>query len=364
MKIFWVQTASMIDIIVNQNIKKFEKLSYNKLIDELFFYGFASLFGLGKRYVNKSSEKIQIFSNVTNSKYIQTKWAQENNINYNENSWQREILAAQIEQFKPDVIYTNNPVLFNKQMKKYLPKAKLYALWNASPMQEMVDLSYFDVGLSFNEVYHQHLQKRGIKNVEYNSFYIDPEIKTRLEAMSLKKDIDIAFVGRYTPMFKDRNQFLLDVYKAFKNSYNIQYFLLTGARFKGLIPIIPWGLLKAYNKPVFLEDMFKVFNRSKIVLNTHSNITGSHKGNMRVFEALGSGSFMLSDHGVYPEHLEEGKDFVTYKSNKDMIEKINYYLKNDKEREEIALNGHKKIAQYYNTEIGSKNLEKIFGKYL
>jgi len=182
--------------------------------------------------------------------------------------------------------------------------------------------------------------------------------------MNLQKDIDISFVGRYAPMFKTRNQFLYDVYSNFKKDYNIQYYLLTGSRLRGLIPMLPWKLLSSYNKPVFLEDMFKVFNRSKIVLNTHSNITGSVKGNMRVFEALGSGSFMLSDDGIYPEHLVAGEDFVTYKNNKDMIEKIDYYLKNDNEREEIALNGYNKISKYYSTDIGSQNLENIFKKYL
>lgn len=365
MKIFFIQTASMIDHVVKNDLTILDPLSFEEILKKYCMFGFFSLFGIDRdRLFKKKSEDILIFANVTNSRYIQTKWAKENGVKYSEKNWQKDILAAQIESFQPDVIYTGNHILFNKQMKEYLPKAKLYALWNASPMQEMVDLSHFDVGISFNSIYHEHLQKRGIKNVEYNSFYINPEIKSRLEAMNLPQDIDIAFVGRYAPMFKDRNKFLYDVYDAFKKEYNIQYYLLTSKRLRGLIPLIPWRLLKAYNKPVFLEEMFKIFNRSKIVLNSHSNITGECKGNMRVYEALGSGSFMLSDYGVYPEHLEDGNDFVTYKNNKDMIEKIDYYLKTDKEREEIALNGHKKISQYYSTDIGSQSLEKIFGKYL
>ncbi len=364
MKIFFIQTASLIDHVINIDIENYKKLTYQEILFRLMDFGFFSLFGISKKYLLSNENNIEIFTNVTNSKFIQTKWAKENNFKYNEQGWQKEILAAQIEKFQPDVIYTGNHVLFTKEMKLYLPKVNLYALWNASPMQEGIDLSHFDMGLSFNEVYHEHLKKRGIKNIEYNSFYIDPEIKNRLDSMDSEQDIDISFTGRYSPMFKTRNEFLYDIYSQFKNKYNIQFFLLTGHRVKGLIPIIPWRLLRAYNKPVFLEDMFKIFNRSKIVLNTHSNITGDGKGNMRVYEALGSGSFMLSDYGKYPKYLEDGKDFVTYKNKKDMLEKIEYYLQNDNEREEIALNGYKKISKYYSTEIGSQNLEKIFGKYL
>jgi glycosyltransferase involved in cell wall biosynthesis len=363
-KIFFIQTASLIDHVIDIDIDNFKNLSYKEILIKLSDFGFFSLFGISQKSLFSGVNNFEIFTNVTNSKFIQAKWANENNVKYSENNWQKEILAAQIKKFKPDVIYTGNYVFFNKEMKSYLPKVNLYALWNASPMQEGIDLSHFDVGLSFNEVYHRHLQKRGVKSVEYNSFYIDPEIKNRLNSMFLPKDIDIAFVGRYSPMFKARNKFLYDVYMNFKREYNIQYYLLTTSRLRGLIPMLPWKLLKAYNKPVFLEDMFKVFARSKIVLNTHSNITGFGKGNMRVFEALGSGSFMLTDNGIYPTHLIPGEDFVAYKSNEDMIEKIDYYLKHDKEREDIALNGYNKIAKYYSTDIGSINLENIFAKYL
>ena len=362
MKIFWVQTASMIDYIINK--QKYNLMKFEEAIKDLNIYGFSSLFGIDIKKLFKANGDIQIFTNVTNSYFIQTKWAEENNFKYSEKNWKKEILAAQIEKFQPDVIYTGNYVLFTKELKKYLPKVKLYALWNASPMPEGVDLSHFDVGISFNKVYHENLRKRGISNIEYNSFYIDPDIKNKLDEMNLVQDIDIVFTGRYSSMFKDRNQFLYDVYNTFKKDYNIQYYLLTGKRLKGFIPMLPWKLFKAYNKPVFLEDMLKVFRHSKIVLNTHSNITGEGKGNMRIYEVLGSGSFMLSDDGIYPEHLIAGEDFVTYKNNKDMTEKISYYLKNDKEREEIALNGYKKISKYYNTKFGSQSLEKIFGKYL
>lgn len=366
MRIFFIQTASLIDHVVNLDLNVYKKLNYNCILFKLMDFGFISLFGINKQYLfNDSigSNEIKFFSNVTNSKFIQTKWANENNFEYNENNWEKEILAAQIEQFKPDVIYTANHNFFSKEMKSYLPNAQAYALWNASPMRNGVDLSYFDIGISFNEVYQAELRKRGVSNIEYNSFYIDSDIKNKFGNMGLKQDIDIVFTGRYSGMFKDRNQFLYDIHKEFKYKYNIQYYLLTGKIIKGIMPQLPWRLLKAYNKPVFLEDMFKVFKRSKIVLNTHSNITGTFKGNMRVFEALGSGAFMLSDDGIYPENLVVGEDFVVYKNNKDMLEKIDYYLKNNHEREEIALNGYKKISQYYSTEIGSQNLEKIFSKY-
>lgn len=365
MKIFFIQTASKIDKILSKDIENIKILSFEAILKRYMSFGFISLFGIDNSKLFRVSESgVSLFSNVANSKYIQSKWASENDYKFNESNWQKEILAAQIEHFQPDVIYTGNYSLLDKKMKKYLPSARLYALWNASPIKYGIELNHFDIGLSFNSIYLEQLNKRGIDNTEYNSFYIDPDIKNRILEMSLSDDIDVAFVGRYSPMFKDRNKYLHDIYKAFKKDYNIQYYLLTGKRFKGLIPILPWKVLKAYNKPVFLEDMFKVFGRSKVVLNAHSNITGEHKGNMRVFEALGSGSFLLTDYGKYPENLIDGKDFVSYKNKNDLLDKIKYYLINDSERLEIANNGYEKVSKYYNTRVGSETLVRIFGKYL
>lgn len=42
-------------------------------------------------------------------------------------------------------------------------------------------------------------------------------------------------------------------------------------------------------------------------------------------------------------HFEPEEDFVYYENNKDLMDKIDYYLKHEDERKEIATNGLKKI---------------------
>jgi spore maturation protein CgeB len=182
--------------------------------------------------------------------------------------------------------------------------------------------------------------------------------------MNLEKQNDICFVGRYGKMFKKRNKLLYDVYCKFKDSNKIAYHLLTEKRFCGLIPQLPWRMLNAVNGPVFLNELLEVFARSKIIINAHSDIAGQYKGNMRVFEALGTGAFMLSDKGIYPEFLKDGEDFVSYENTNDLLDKIEYYLKNEDEREEIAKNGYETICKHYSTETGNKKLKSIFEEYL
>jgi spore maturation protein CgeB len=123
-------------------------------------------------------------------------------------------------------------------------------------------------------------------------------------------------------------------------------------------------MLNAVEKPVFLNELLEVFAESKIVINAHSDIAGQYKGNMRVFEALGTGSFMLSDKGIYPEFLIDGEDFVSYANINDLLDKVEYYLENEDEREKIAKHGYETICKYYSTEMGSKKLKSIFEDYL
>lgn len=48
-----------------------------------------------------------------------------------------------------------------------------------------------------------------------------------------------------------------------------------------------------------------------------------------------------------PELFEAGKDLILFENEKDLLEKIEFYLKNDEKRQEIADHGYKKIQGYY-----------------
>lgn len=357
MKILFVLSASVIDTILSRN-KKVLNNSSEKLVENLLDRSLFNTFSCTNNLLATNNGALSIF----NSAYIQKKWAYEKGITCGTN-WQAEILTKQIEHFEPDVLYTNNPSWISKNIDK-LPDIRVFAAWRAAPIRSKEDYSCFDVGLSYAPIYMDLMKKHGISNVEHMDFSFDPEVKKRLDQMNLEKQNDICFVGRYGKMFNHRNKLLYDVYRKFKDNNTIAYHLLTEKRFCGLVPQLPWRMLNAVNEPVFLNELLEVFARSKIVINCHSDIAGQYKGNMRVFEALGTESFMLSDKGIYPEFLKDGEDFVSYENTDDLLDKIEYYLKNEDEREEIAKHGYETICKHYSTEIGSKKLRSIFEDYL
>jgi len=76
-----------------------------------------------------------------------------------------------------------------------------------------------------------------------------------------------------------------------------------------------------------------------------------------------SGSMLITNrikNNGFKELFEENKDLVIFDSWKDLKEKIDYYLKNEEEREKIALSGYQKAINYHKYEDRVKFiLEKV-----
>lgn len=95
-------------------------------------------------------------------------------------------------------------------------------------------------------------------------------------------------------------------------------------------PNFYWGIKK-------FHEAAEVYNQSRIVFN----VSARHELNMRVFEALGSGAFLLTDRMEDSETpFKDGVHYVMYDSLDDMVDKANYYLEHEDEREQIAEAGH------------------------
>lgn len=100
-----------------------------------------------------------------------------------------------------------------------------------------------------------------------------------------------------------------------------------------------------------------VFAQSKINLNiTLRSILSAIP--LRCLDIMGAGGFLLSNYQPeLSEYFENGKEMVMYESQEDLINKIDYYLSHNEEREEIARRGREKIERDFSYE---KKLPEIF----
>ncbi len=93
----------------------------------------------------------------------------------------------------------------------------------------------------------------------------------------------------------------------------------------------------------------EIYSQSKIVFN----YSIKNDINMRIFEALISGSMLITnkiENNGFNELFEENKDLVVFENWQDLKEKIDYYLKNEEEREKIAFNGYQKAINFHKYE--------------
>ena len=68
-------------------------------------------------------------------------------------------------------------------------------------------------------------------------------------------------------------------------------------------------------------------------------------------DILGAGGFLLTNFQAdFLDCFIPDEDFVYFTDPDDMLTKIEYYLSHDKERKEIAVNGHQKVLQNHSFE--------------
>ena len=112
--------------------------------------------------------------------------------------------------------------------------------------------------------------------------------------------------------------------------------------------------------------MYKILSRSLITLNRHINVSENYANNMRLYEATGMGSLLLTD---YKDNLNEifeiDKEIISYRSKEEASDKASYYSKNRSKAERIAKAGQMKTLEnhtYQKRMVELKNFKQIFIK--
>ena len=124
-------------------------------------------------------------------------------------------------------------------------------------------------------------------------------------------------------------------------------------------------------------NFYGVVERSKLpyqeyletIYNSSINLALEGKGEFtfRHLEILASCSFMICQNSIneleLPLPLIDGKHFVSFDNKNDLLEKINFYLKNTELRNEIAINGRRVLEENYSPKMHGKFLfNQIFKK--
>lgn len=295
----------------------------------------------------------EVFLSCLPDKKSQYMWAKENG--YTKKISLEDILLAQIEEFQPDIFYTQAPYSFGPGFLEKLPGCVRYKIGWHSPPAPIGNLTGYDLIVNNFPESLEMYSKQGV-----NTKYFTPSYCSAGEdAINFGSDrpIDITFVGGYTRHHLKRAAILESVAEL-SDRFNVKYILSVGRLTKlaesplGVFPVLskyfrPKKIRKISNPPVFGKAMYELFASSKIVLNGAVDLAGSDRGNMRCFEALSCGSLLLTDDGIYPPGMKDGDTMKVYCDAAGINEMVIELIDNYDFYREISTRGYDLIRDKY-----------------
>jgi spore maturation protein CgeB len=130
------------------------------------------------------------------------------------------------------------------------------------------------------------------------------------------------------------------------------------------LPMIP-ELREVLHPPVFGLKMFETLARSKVTFNKHIDASPFSASNMRMFEATGSGTCLMTDaKRNIRELFEPDYEVVTYETTGECIEKVRWLLDHPAEQKAIAQKGQERCLKEHTFTQRAPTLDRLIRKNL
>jgi len=318
-----------------------EKLSYAEQRDRLIADGFGIVHMFARYLAPLGFETEMVF---TEAETAQKRWLAENGGTLqNPDNWRHEIAAAQVNAARPDVLYITEPVGYDRKFLDLLThRPRLVVAWKAASIPPGTDWRGFDLILSNFSPTFQWALERGAKAAEF----FTPGFPDRLaeELPDEGKIWDVSFIGSVTSEHQTRTDYLNSLAKAQlvrENDFSLGYFLRTAEP-----EIVPVGVAMHNRGALWGGAMHRVLKGSRIALNIGIDLAKGETGNMRMIEAAGLGTFLLTEYqDNIRKYFEPGVECETFTSPGELEEKVRHYLRDEAAREAIARRGRERCLR-------------------
>lgn len=263
---------------------------------------------------------------IVNAPWLQKKWAEENGSSSTDCL---SVMLDQIRQIRPDVVYIQDLSLATEPMLAAIrPHVQLICGQIASPLPAGTDLEGMDLLFSSFPHFVERFRNMGL-TAYYQPLAFEPSVLDRIS--DLERVIPISFVGGISPFHGAGLSRLEEIAR--------------------LMPFDIWGygadilpetspLIARHHGEAWGLQMFAVLASSRITLNRHIDVAENYANNMRLFEATGCGSLLITD---YKDNLAElfdiGREVVVYRTPEECALLIRYYRAHPEEATAIARAG-------------------------
>lgn len=315
-------------------------------------------------FIHPELQKLGVESEIIvyNDKRLQEKWREDRKAKK-----PFEILCEQIKSFSPDILYISDIPSFSlielREIKQILSPTSKIVGWHFTT----IDKHFLSVVNYFDEIYtgSKFVQKQLIpycKSVKLLYHAFEPSILSNLKLE--KRENKILFSGSLflgEKMHSNRMDMFSEFYK--NNIDFVPYGNIYGSYIPKTIKqlakmvlsfnfpprqrVLIEHRLKEYMRPsVFGIDYYQILQNFSICFNQHAPIAGTGAGNMRMFEATGVGSCLLTDcRDENKDLFIPDEEIVVYRDENELIEKAKWLLDNPIQASEIGLKGQQKTLR-------------------
>jgi len=270
----------------------------------------------------------------------------------NEPDWLYEVLTAQIKYYKPDVLINNAMRLSSTYFQQIKPYLRLLVGTHGAPLPEERDWGVYDLVLSVVDNFVNYFRRQGL-NSELLRLAFEPAVLEKINGS--ERSFPVSFVGQLSSAHNARREWLEDVCQR--------------------IPVQVWGFPNAfrdgspiasrYQGAAWGVEMYRILGSSLLTLNNHIDVAGAYAGNLRLFEATGVGTLLVTD---WKKNLHEmfatGEEVVAYRSADECAEIVQYYLEHDEKRAAIARAGQQRTLRDHTYYHRAQELVAILQKRL
>jgi spore maturation protein CgeB len=327
------------------------------------------LYSANLRAVGQDAEGVYV-----NNEHMQRAWAREHGIRLADTRrrfglWPRtlrwsshdttssfyEVLNAQIRHYRPDVLFNHDIVRISTEfLQQVKPHVRLLVGQHASPLPKGVDVGVYDLILSSVPWLVDYFRGQGARS-ELLRLAFEPTVLEHLGDPKGDPPIPVSFVGSVSTAHPSRQKWLEHMCR------HVDVDVWTSSADVGPADS---AIRSRCRGPAWGIEMYRILRNSLITLNHHIDMAGRFANNLRLYEATGVGTLLVTD---WKENLHElfepDAEVIAYRTNDECVELVRYFLAHDMERARVAKAGQRRTLKDHNYSVRMRELAEIVARY-
>lgn len=353
----------------------------------------------------------QVDEIIANVEPMQRRWAKENAVVVQEPDWLFQIAAAQIKAYRPELLFIHDYTTFTAQflheLKVECDSIKLVVGWCGAQYNDARVFNEYDIVLSCIPELVQHFRENGHCTHHMNHAF-EPRILDEID-ITREPTVDFSFLGSIvlrSQFHLERGKLLLELAKKSDLEIWSDLFLPSlGQRMGATTRAFAYDLVQSLQRAGFSRNglsqwpfvgkvagwdsrpaplrfiggdvarraqpglfglaMYQQLHDSKVSLNTHIDASQDSASNMRLYEATGVGTCLMTDWKPNLNDLfEDGKEVVSYRNAEECVNKVRYLLDHQSERREIARAGQLRTLKDHTFDHRARQFDEIIRGHL